>query len=271
MTDHSIPFVFLPGSGGGTGDLSFLSSGGAICFEQIDYPGWRRYASDDFSAETLIAGLAAGINSRVPHGPIHIVGLSMGGHFGYAAALRLQAMGRQIGGFCAIDSFMIDTAAPTQGWVKRAFGEGVELLTTGRLGGFMRFVRSRFWRALLRLVGDRLSDLCASGRLPDAARIDPILRHELQMRLLVRKVVPWLGSLDDEPVALRAPAVLLRTAGRSGDDEAWRRRCPEIQVYELTGEHHSLFDPENCKVLQEAFKASTREWCENAAQSTSKP
>ena len=46
--------------------------------------------------------MSAEIDARIPYGPIRLVGLSMGGHFAYAAALRLQGMGREIAGFCAI-------------------------------------------------------------------------------------------------------------------------------------------------------------------------
>src|SRR5437763_1769577 len=108
MTDSSSPFVFLPGAGGGApGFAAFRDGADDIRFEVINYPGWRRYVADSFSAESLIRDLAAQIVERVPHGPIFIVGLSIGGHFGYAIALLLEEQGREIAGLCAIDSFMI--------------------------------------------------------------------------------------------------------------------------------------------------------------------
>ena len=58
----------------------------------IGYPGWKRYVADGFSAEVLVADLVTQIATKVPQGPIRIVSVSIGGHFGYAAALRLQAM-----------------------------------------------------------------------------------------------------------------------------------------------------------------------------------
>jgi thioesterase domain-containing protein len=80
------------------------------------------------------------------------------------------------------------------------------------------------------------------------------------MRLLVRETAPWIGSLDREPVALRAPAVLLRTRLTAGDDAAWRRRCPNIEIFEIAGQHHTLFEPENIGALREAFVAATPGW-----------
>jgi thioesterase domain-containing protein len=100
MTDLSSPVVFLSGAGGGAPDLSVFREGpeDATRFDVISYPGWKRYASEGFSAEILIADLVNEIAKRVPEGPIRIIGHSIGGHFGYAAALRLEAMGREIAG-----------------------------------------------------------------------------------------------------------------------------------------------------------------------------
>jgi hypothetical protein len=119
-------------------------------FEVIGYPGWRRLVADGFSAEVLIADLVAQIVTRVPRGPIRIVGFSIGGHFGYAAALRLRAMGREIAGFCAIDTFMMVSPELSEGWKSRALAEGLELLRGRRFREFTRFVRSRFWTTCTR-------------------------------------------------------------------------------------------------------------------------
>jgi thioesterase domain-containing protein len=114
MMEPSSSVLFLPGAGGGAPDLEVFREGvqDATRFEVIGYPGWKRYVADGFSAEALIAELAAQIVAKVPHGPIRIIGLSIGGHFGYAIGLHLQAMGREITGLCAIDSFMIESSEP---------------------------------------------------------------------------------------------------------------------------------------------------------------
>jgi thioesterase domain-containing protein len=266
MMDPAPTIIFLPGSGGGTPDFAVFRAGpdDMTSFEPIAYPDWRRSAAEGFSAEALIAELVAEIVTRVPRGPVHIIGLSIGGHFGYAAALRLQAMGREIAGLCAIDSFMIVSAEPSAGWQGRALAEGLELLRGRRFSEFIRFVRSKFWRALLRLAGSRLPRLLqafsSSGQHPSVSGLDPIFERELTMRLLVRETAPWIASLDREPVALKAPTVLLRTRATAGDDDAWRRRCPNIEIFEITGQHHTLFEAENIGSLREAFLTATRNW-----------
>src|SRR5262249_22692823 len=144
----------------------------ATRFETLTYPGWQRYVANGFSAEVLIADLAAQITTKVPQGKIRIVGVSIGGHFAYATALHLNVIGREIAGFCAIDAFMISSSDPSAGWIGRALSEGLELLRKRRIGELVRFARSKLWRSLLRLAGSRLPNIvrrfASAGRLPSA-------------------------------------------------------------------------------------------------------
>lgn len=264
--DSSPPVIFLSGAGGGAVNLDVFKDGAddTTRFEVVGYPGWRRYVEDSFSADALIADLAAQIVAKIPRGPIRIIGLSIGGHFGYAIGLHLQATGREIAGLCAIDSFMITSSAPSAGWKSRALEQGFELLRERRFGEFVRFLRSKFWRALVRLAGGRLPGLIqkisSSGHLPSVSAVDPVFEEELSMRLLVRETAPWIGSLDRDPVALRASTVLLRTGLTASDDEAWKRRCPDIAIFEVPGQHHTLFEPDNVDALRKAFIAATPNW-----------
>ncbi len=268
MTDLSPTIIYLSGAGGGAPDLNVFREGidDTTRIEVIGYPGWKRYVADGFSAEALIADLAEEIAIRVPLGPIRIIGHSIGGHFGYAAALRLQSMGREIAGLCAIDSFMIASSKPTSGWRSRAFVQGLQLLRERRFGEFTRFLRSKFWRALVRLAGSRLPTLLqrfsSSSHLPSVSRFDPIFEEELSMRLLIREVAPWIASLDREPLALEAPAILIRTDVTASDDVAWRRRCPNIEIFEIPGQHHTLFEAD-IGSLREAFLTATVHWRRN--------
>jgi hypothetical protein len=99
-------------------------------------------------------------------------------------------MGREIAGLCAIDSFMIAFSAPSAGWKGRALEQGFELLRERRIGEFVRFLRSKLWRALVRIAGGQLPGLVqrfsSFGRLPSVSTFDPLFEEELSMRLLVR-------------------------------------------------------------------------------------
>jgi len=266
LTGPSSTVVFLPGAGAGVPDLGVFRAkqGDMTRFETIGYPGWQRYVAPGFSPEVLIEDLAAQIMTKVPSGPIRIVGMSIGGHFGYATALHLQSMGREIAAFCAIDAFMISSSEPSAGWRGRALAQGLDLLRKRRIREFIRLARSKLWRALLRLAGGRvpylLRGITFSGRWSSVAAFDSVFESELSMRLLIREAAPWIASLDRDPVPLMGPAILLRTRLTAGDDAAWRRRCPNIEIYQIPGEHLTLFEPENIGSLHDAFITATYEW-----------
>ena len=256
--------VFLPGAGGGAPNFDVFRDGAGDLtqVDVIDYPGWRRYIVEGYSADALIDDLAAEITRQIPAGPIRIIGVSIGGHFGYAVALRLQAHGRDIAGLCAIDSRVIQSSGPSTGWQQRALEQALELLRKRRLSHLAHFMRSKFWRALVRAPGDQLPSIArrCSAWLPMISALDPLFDRELSMRLLIKAAVAWMASLDRNPVALEAPAVLLRTGLAAGDDDAWRRRCPHIRIFEISGKHNNLFEAENVGALHEIFINATRGW-----------
>jgi len=266
MTEDSLGFVYLPGGGGGgEHDLAVFAQGleYPVHFETVPYPGWRRYVKEDFSADALVAELTAEIARRVPAGPIRLLGLSIGGHFAYAAALRLQKQGREIALLCAIDSFMVASAEPSAGWRRRALSDAFDLIKKRRYKDFARLLRSKVWRALLRLAEGRLAGVLrkssGKGELPGVLRGDAVAEHELSLRLLLRETNPWIAQLDHDVVPLTAPAILLRTPATATHDAAWRRRCPEITIREVQGKHLTLFEPENIGGLRDAFSFALAE------------
>jgi len=199
-----------------------------------------------------------------PSGPIALVGVSLGGHFSYALALRLQALGRDVAGMCAIDSFMVTSSAAGEGWVRRAMVDAFYLLRKGRFREFIRQIFAKCWRALMRVAGPRLAGwvrwFSGARAPPGPAGSDSLFEFELSLRLLIRATAPWVASLDRDPVALDVPAALLRTPMTSSDDEAWCRRCPHIEILEIPGGHQTLFEPENIDALRSAFIAAKRGW-----------
>jgi thioesterase domain-containing protein len=263
MSD-SFTAIFLAGAGGGSPDLSnfTIGRGHALSYQVMAYPRWQRYLEKAFSADALVEDLAHEIAAKVPQGPIRLIGLSIGGHLGYAVALQLQTLGREIGGFCAIDTFMSVSSEPSAGWKRRAALQALQLVRKRRARELVRFARSRVWRALLRLAGGRLPDLLGGpvGRLPAIALLDPLLEEELTMRLMARELAPWIAAIDRNPIPLIAPSILLRCQSTAPDDGAWRRRCPKIEIFEISGQHHNLFDAENIDSLREAFAAGTVNW-----------
>jgi len=266
VTDPDVPVVFLPGAGGLASELSLLrdESLEGTRFITIRYPGWRRYVEADFSADSLIQSLTEEICTAVPSGPLGLLGVSLGGHFAYALALRLRTLGREVAGICLIDSFMVSSSAVREGWVRRAMDDAFYLLRKGRFGELIRQILTKCWRMLMRVAGPRLPGWvrwfkgASSG--PGREGSDSLFEFELSMRLLLRATAPWVASLDRNPSALDVPVALLRRPMTSADDEAWRRRCPRIEILEIPGGHQTLFEAENIDALRSAFRAAKRRW-----------
>jgi thioesterase domain-containing protein len=260
------PVIVLSGAGGGSPDLTAFRLGFSETtrFEILDYPGWRRYVEIEFSLQSLADDLASQIENLIPEGPIRIIGISIGAHIGYAAALRLQAADREISGFCAVDAFMVHSAAPSSGWLIRALELCSRLIREKRLVDLAKFVRSRLWRTLLRLSQERLVSILRKAKRsdwpPHILAIDPLFEHELNMRLLIRSIAPGIAALDFEPFVLKTPVVLVRTELNADSDEGWQRRCARLKVLQIPGNHETMFEPQNIAAFGEAFGEVTREW-----------
>jgi thioesterase domain-containing protein len=268
MKTSSSTTIFFPGIGGEIPVLGDLDIGdGNLSLEPIGYPEWwRSLPASEFRAEALMADFEAQIAAKAPQGPLQIVGYSIGGHFGYVAALHLKAAGREITGFCILDSFMIGSVTPLAGWQRRVRAEVMTIIRTRPSRELILFVRSKFWRVLLRLARDRLAHLLGrpgfARLVAQIAALDKVLYSELTMHVFMRKVAPWIQALDRDPLPLAVPTVLLRTRENSEHDQAWRRRCPNLEVIEISGQHQSLFGPENMSALRAAYATAMRKLTE---------
>ena len=253
MTNTATPLIILPGAGGMDEIQAFKNDLEATTpFKTVCYPTWQPHFAGGFHGERLVALLAARISHWVPSGPIRIVGYSIGGHLAYLTALTLEAGGREIAGLCAIDPFL-NSRALTKGW---------HLLRALKFGELARLSRTKLRRMVLRASGGRLANLPGSARPTDSSNegLDPDPRAEAEVLLWLRDATAWISSLDRHPVALNAPAILLRTRLFAVEDATWRRRCPNVCIHEVAGQHLTLFEPQNIGSLRNAFLDATREW-----------
>ena len=258
----SFRIAVLSGAGGGVPDPRAFAATPAETarFAPLVYPGWRRYAEEGFSAQALVHEFAdeiAGWGGRVA-----ILGISLGGHLGYAVALRLRRMGVEVAGICAVDSFLIASAEVRPGSAGRHLARLSALAKGASPARLGTEARALFWRALLRLAGDRVAPLARRGRglIQAICAADPVFENELNMRLLMRAAAPWLGELDRDPVPLSGRAAHLRTVSVAQSDRVWRARCPNIAILEIPGDHDSLLDPQNFAGMRRAFASATRDW-----------
>lgn len=263
MKPRSLPLVVLPGASGHAPDCA------PFCADPSErdrvlvlrYPDWRTHVDTGLTGEAMVNILTTEITERLPQAPVMLLGVSIGGHFAYATALRLESLGHSVAGLCILDSGAI-TAARSAQWKARLVSHAADLLRRGRPGALALHARQLAWRGLFRLAGDGLPALAHDYAMPlrRIGGIDPAFAEELSMRLLIRMTTTWLQGLGAGPPRLRAPAALLRTRATVSNDDLWRRRCPDLRIIDLPGNHETLFEVENAAALRAAFLAATAEW-----------
>lgn len=263
MNAAGLPVIVLPGANGHFPDYA------SFCADPLErdrfvalrYPSWQSYAGAGLTGEALIDALAQEIRQRVPQKPVVLLGFSIGGHFAYATALRLESLGCAVAGLCIVDAGTIAVARSVH-WKARLAADAVDLLRRGRPGAVVLMARHLAWRGLFRLAGDRLPALAQDHAAPlhRIGMIDSVFAEELSMRLLIRITAAWMPSLDGHATHLRAPAVLLRTGVTASNDNVWRERCPSLRIIDIPGNHETLFEAENVGALRSAFLAATAEW-----------
>lgn len=257
------PIIVLPGASGHAPDPALFCADPADRDRVIAlrYPPWQTQVDAGLTGEALVDALATEIVHRVTRMPVQLVGVSIGGHFAHATALRLESLGRTVAGLCIIDAGTI-TAARSPHWKARLVSHAADLLRRGRPGALALHARHLAWRGLLRLAGDGLPALARDYAAPlhRIGMIDSAFAEELSMRLLIRMTAVWMRSLDDHATRLRAPTVLLRTRVMASDDSLWRRRCPDLRIIDIPGNHETLFEAENAAALRAAFLAASAAW-----------
>lgn len=263
MNAAGLPVIVLPGASGHAPDCAPFCADPSDRerFVALRYPSWQSYAGAGLSGDALVNALAEDIRQRVPQRPVVLLGVSIGGHFAYATALRLESLGCSVAGLCVIDAGTIAVARSAH-WKARLVADAADLLRRGRPGAVLLLARHLAWRGLFRLAGDRLPALARdhAALLQRIGKVDSIFAEELGMRLLIRITAAWMPGLDDHATHLRAPAVLLRTGVTASNDNVWRRRCPSLRIIDIPGNHETLFEAENVGALRSAFLAATAEW-----------
>lgn len=262
-----LPIFILPGASGHAPDCEHFCASPSDRDRVIalSYPPWPTYVDAGVTGEALVDAFAGEIVHRVPQAPVVIVGVSIGGHFAHATALRLESLGRIVAGLCIIDAGAITPARSAQ-WKARLVSRAADLIRRGRLGTLAIHSRHLAWRGLFRLAGNRLPALAQAYATPlrRIGKFDPVCEEELNMRLLIRMTAMWIRSLDERATRLRAPVVLLRTRAMTSADSLWRRRCPNLRIIDIPGNHDTLFEAENSHALRNAFLAARAEWADTA-------
>ena len=268
--DASLPTLFLlPGLNGDEPLLAMFRAdlSDRLRVVTLGYPSWRQSAGRE-GLEWLADRLAARIAKESPPGPVRLAGYSFGGVVAAAVAAKLLATGREVGFLGLIDAAAAVPAEPLHGAaLRRAIaGQGVmrQALVERRLSDVlgMTLATALAYPALAPVLGwlARLPrpPLPLRLRFAGGAWLNSLLRAEASRA--------WLASGRGRlPGSVRA--VLFRSAQHEpgeAEDLGWSARCERLEIVEVPGSHHGMFDAGHRAVLAERF---ARAACEEVAGS----
>lgn len=253
------PQLFLlPGLGGDEPLLALFRADLADRMQVVTppYPGWRELARGG-SLEGLAEALAARIAAEARPGPIRLAGYSFGGIVAAAVAARLLAGGREVGFLGLLDSPATAGTGELHGpALRRAIaGQGVmrQALLERRVEDVLGMVlaeslaRPALAPALARLAGLGAPPLPRRTRFAARAWLQALLRAEASRA--------WLAQ-PRPPLPASVRVALFRSDAHGPEeprDLGWAARCGRLEVADVPGSHHGMFDAGNRALLVARF------------------
>lgn len=248
----------LPGL---AGDEPLLALFRADLADRLDattpaYPEWRDQARAQGGLEAMAAALAGRIAAETPDGPLRLGGYSFGGVVAAAVAARLAAMGREVAFLGLIDASALLPARPQHGRaLRRAIaGHGVmrQALAERRVADVLGMgVAETLARPGLAPLLRGLAGMPAP-RMPP--RLHFTTRAWLNALLRAEASRAWLAQAAPLPAGIRT--VLFRSGGHppgTPSELGWGRLCGGVEVVEVPGSHHGMFEAGNRALLAARF------------------
>ena len=243
-------FLF-PGIGGDDPWL-MLFRAGLPPVTMIRYPDWPEQDLLGIDFDGLVDHVTAQILRQAPAGPLQLAGYSLGGHVGYATALRLRALGRDnrrlrdpgqfLGPRCEMGSVMVAAApgsfhrhgaarrgSPVGGAFPREADDAVRPRRGARHRTTPRRAAARF----------RFSSSPCAGRGTAPPQLHPLA-----------------GQAAKKPAPLDVAVTLFRSEEHGLEESAdlgWATCCPNLHVVPIRGTHHGMFDESNMAAFRAAF------------------
>jgi thioesterase domain-containing protein len=220
----------------------------------LSYLDWTELVKPETGFAGVILHLKAQIQSRMPAGPLHLVGYSIGGPLAYACAIALQAEGRVVDCLAILDGH---TSLKAATWRQRF----ADLATFE--------VRSGLARVLSKLLTNRyglpvLRRLSAMRRVKLPFNFGAYLHPKLRVYLMWRMFGPWWRTVAPPNAEFTVPTLLFRAKESQrleSDDLGWRRYCQNLTVIQVAASHFNILAAENfgplCADLARVLRGSS--------------
>jgi nonribosomal peptide synthetase DhbF len=241
--------VVLPGDGGDDLQLARfrMSCEPVAAMLPIVYPDWSEMVEPNFDFRRLLDKILFQIETFVPNGPIHLLGLCLGGFLAYVAAASLSAKGRQISFLGLIESNSRIGATPDPNLASRLrrLGSASKRLHQPHQLAYsiVKRLNSRTGMRLLRFI-------VRSNHtwVPDEVLF--YLNVHLLLRIVSAGARNWRAKTLPLLPPIRTPAFLFRAVKREPNaarDLGWGMVLPNIEVVDVEGSRSTILDRPNLR------------------------
>lgn len=236
--DHQPLLFLLPGLGG---DQKLLQNIDQVV--HIDYLDWTDLIHGS-GLQTLFTHVKSQIEAKLPAGPVHLAGFSIGGPLAYACALAFQAEGRRVATMAILDATASDAPVPVP----------LNIRLRGRL---QQFASCNLPGGLASIVGKLMARPASQ---PLLRRLQPYrnvelpfgyqkqLHMKITMQLLMPMFWPWWLELTRSAPPVTAPTYIFRSqdhAPTEPEDLGWSHYCTNVKVIRVLGSHNGMLEPKH--------------------------
>jgi thioesterase domain-containing protein len=210
----------------------------------VEYLDWTDSIQPGFAMATLFDHVKSQIEARLPVGPLHLAGYSIGGPLTYACALAFQAHGRHVLSVSILDANAGD--APVALPLRSRIRARMERLSSFDLPAGLASVLAKI---LIRPPALPLLQRLQHYRnqsLPFG--FDREIHLKLTMQLLMPMFWPWWLALTESAPPLTAPTYVFRSQEHEPfepEDLGWGQYCSNVTVIRVPGSHLGMLDPQN--------------------------
>ena len=210
----------------------------------VNYLDWTDSIQPGFGMATLFNHVKAQIEDRLPAGPLHLAGYSIGGPLSYACARAFQAQGRPVLSVSILDANAGDS--PVNLPLRSRLRSRMERLSSFDLPAGLAsvaakiLIRPQAFPLLQRLQHYR------NRSLPFG--FDQEIHLKLTMQLLMPMFWPWWLALTESAPPLTAPTYVFRSQEHEPfepEDLGWGQYCSNVTVIRVPGSHLGMLDPQN--------------------------
>jgi acyl-coenzyme A synthetase/AMP-(fatty) acid ligase/thioesterase domain-containing protein len=255
------PTVFLlPGLDGDEPRLAAFRAAlnDRLRFVLIDYPDWPEMVRNGRSVDVVVDAAVAQVTATAPDGDLSLAGYSFGGDIAFAVASTLLKAGRTVSFLGIVDTDLHRVAGEAErfhrGYAMTDRQEIMQTVLHDRLDAAIGLLLAKCARDLVGL--ERVLRYGHTWRPLLSPRAAFAFDRRIRSILRVQARWQWHLGAAPAPAPIDIPTVLFRSSGHAAGtpaDLGWQRRCSNLSILDVAGDHHTMWDPPHRAFLASAF------------------